>query len=278
MKRSLRFKKRWVALAVCGLGSTPARGAVPETWIVPDPAAAPGGGVEIGASLDRGAVPPFRAGARDRGRALLQGAWAPTAGVVLDARADWIRDAHPDGTVATGPGDLELGVLAALPFRSGARRAAAALGWRAKLPDASDQGGLGSDEADVALLAVAALDAGPLRLAAAGGMAVLGNPLESAGQDDVPFLLARCAWAGGGPAVVPAARLEARAALASRWNPARVETALALGWGRRWTVAAEAVVGITPAAPDLGVAIRAGWGSGAWSPVQAGLPARAAGD
>jgi hypothetical protein len=187
--------------------------------------------------------------------------WRPVAGLALDGSADALRDSYPDGDVVTGPGDVDLGVLAGRTWSLGypETHAAFGLGWRVKLPDASDRGELGSDETDVAPLAAAALEHRRIRFVLTGGLAVLGNPLRYASQDDVPFIQAHLVHPSYGTGAIGENPLLAKLAIdlgvnwafATSRNPARGEIQAGAVIGRTWLLDLQAAAGLTPAAPDL---------------------------
>lgn len=197
-----------------------------------------------------GTVPEFRASERDRLEGVLEAAWLPVDGVRLMARATWLRDATPVATVS-GPGDLSLGTWARLydgPLVGG-------VAWWVKLPNARDEGELGTDETDVTIVGTVGRRVGYWHLAAVGGLSVLGNPLRFANQDDVPLgwlelthtqaaFMAR-ARAGGG--------------FETSRNPARLEASLGAEVGCPWFGGAQGSAGLTPAAPDYGVRLTTGW-------------------
>jgi hypothetical protein len=236
-----------------------ARSAIPETWPSTDPLATPGGSVDLAVSSEHGFVPPFRAGERNRLRGRLSSTWIPVSGIVLDGSAEFLRDHYPDDHVVAGPGDVELGVLVGRSWPLGGEtgRFAAALGWRVKFPDAADEGELGSDETDVAPLAALAVERGRLRCVFAGGLAILGNPLRYASQDDMPFLRLRlletpdAAASTKGPGLGLSTGLAW--AFATSRNPARGEVEAGVSVGRRWILGLDVAAGLSPAAPDLTV-------------------------
>jgi hypothetical protein len=243
---------------------------IPEGSPPLEPSPAEPGAAGVVARAELGTVPAFRAGSRDRFGLGVEAAWFPAERVALDARIEGLYDLHPDGTHALGFGDLELGALLRLPLLEARRAEARAagrqgpafgLGWRVKLPNAADEGELGSDETDAALIASAATDLGPLRACLGGGLAILGDPLMLAAQDDVGFLGARLGWPGG-PALrswIPRASLAFDLAFPSPSNPFRGRVTGALGWGRRWRLGVEAGAGLSPASPDLLLGLHLGW-------------------
>ncbi len=248
-------------------------GAIPDRFSSLDPD--PGGQGSLGLLLeiDQDLIPAFRAGPRDRVSAGFQGRWMVADRVLFEARWPMIMDLHPDGHRETGPGDLELGTTLRLPIAEGLRTAARdagrqgpsfGLGWRVKLPNAADEGELGSDETDVTVHAVAAGDLGPLRGWAGGGLAILGDPGKLAAQDDIVFLQAGLAWSA--PAErspwLPALSASGGVALPSAANPTRAGLDAGLAWGQRWRVALGAGAGLTAASPtalfSLGIEHRFG--------------------
>lgn len=228
----------------------------------PDPSARGAFGMAL--ELDQDMIPAFRAGPRDRLRSALAGHMVAADRVLLDLSWAMLADRHPDGHRVVGPGDLELGAVVRLPIAEPTRRAALAqgrrgpsfgLGWRVKLPNAADEGELGSDETDVALLACGAADFGPLRAWAGGGLAILGDPLMLAAQDDIAFAQAGLGWDAALPAWAPHPELRAGVALPSPSNPLRSELGLALGWGSRWGVGLTGGLGLSAAAPTARIGL-----------------------
>ncbi len=211
------------------------------------------------------AIPAFRAGPRDRYAAGVEGRWYPAQRVLLDLSWAGLMDQHPDGHRVVGSGDLELGCAVRLPVAEAARARASdagrrgpafGIGWRVKLPNAADEGELGSDETDVALLASAATDLGPLRGWVGGGLAILGDPLLLAAQDDLAFLQGGLSWEpSSAPAWAPRTGLQLGAALPSPSNPLRAELGGSLGWGRRWSPRLGFGVGLSAAAPTWSAAL-----------------------
>jgi hypothetical protein len=138
------------------------------------------------------------------------------------------------------------------------------LGWSAKLPDAKDEGELGTDETDVAFGGAAELHVGPWRVLAGAGLGVWGNPLRFANQDDVPELRATAAWSPG-PGLNAGVAFNADVGTAR--NPARL---VAGGWLRaslplgatvtRGFIEVAGGAGLTPAAADGIAALSFGLG------------------
>ncbi|MFN7142493.1 MAG: hypothetical protein ACK4YP_01855 [Myxococcota bacterium] len=226
--------------------SSPVRGDdgwVPEALFPrpPDPATGTFG-VRTGVDWAAGYVPPFRAGARDRGAA---GVDATFAFAPFEARLtwDWLVDVSDATGVTSGAGDLRVGTVVTLarpgPFD-------VTLGWEAKLPNAADEGELGTDETDILFGATGGWRAGPWAARAGVGLAVLGNPLRFANQDDVPLLRASLAWEEAPFAVIG----RASADLPTARNPARAEGDVAVRWGSRWHVLVHGGGGFVPAAAD----------------------------
>jgi hypothetical protein len=90
-------------------------------------------------------------------------------------------------------------------------------------------------------------------------MAILGNPLRFANQDDAPLL-----WL---TAALPAsARLALSGriggAMATPRNPSRLSSTLSATWGCPWQVGVTGEIGLSPAAADLGATLWLGhsWG------------------
>jgi hypothetical protein len=243
-----------------------AHAGIPEDFFVLDPDPVEQVAVGVHLKSDQELIPPFRAGPRDRYRAGVHARFLAADRVLLDLSWQVLADLHPSGERVVGPGDLELGTTVRLPIAEGARDRARqqgrrgpafGLGWRVKLPNASDEGELGSDETDVVLLACAATDLGPLRGWAGGGLAILGDPLMLAAQDDLVFLQAGLGWDAAASlerAWLPRTDLDLAAALPSPSNPLRAELGWGLAWGRRWSLGVEGAIGLSAAAPGYRIA------------------------
>lgn len=208
------------------------------------------------ASTEHGLVPPFRAAERQRLSANLEGAVALGPRAELRISGDWLRDAAAAGPAVSGAGDLRLGtVVRAARWTGPAGSLTLGLGWEAKMPNASDEGELGTDETDVLFGGWAEASRGALALQAGLGLGILGNPHRFANQDDVPLLRARATWRPGVVWIAPSVEAD----LATSRNPARVAIGGEAGVGRTWFASAGARAGLTPAAADWGVMVGLGW-------------------
>lgn len=221
--------------------------------------------LRLGASAERGLVPPFRAGARDRQRVFLASTWAPALAtsenapitqIILDARVEALQDSWPDGERRAGFGDLELGALVSRDLGAPAKEHPVAArilaGWRAKLPDARDEGELGTDETDLSLLLGSAAELGPADLRLMAGLAIVGDPLRHAAQDDIPFVDLRVRSTQGLTGLHFQPRAGLSWAFETSRNPARGQAQVGLSIGRTWTFGTECHLGLSPAAPDVG--------------------------
>ena len=101
---------------------------------------------------------------------------------------------------------------------------------------------------------------GPASLAATGGLAIIGNPLMFANQDDLPLSHLSAA--------VPLGPTRLAFTAGGSWktarNPARFETALSVEGHCPHLSGLSATAGLTPAAPDWAVTawLGRGWGCG----------------
>jgi hypothetical protein len=129
-------------------------------------------------------VPVFRAGERNSKRMGLSARWAPAATVSLRVQGErqWVN--WPDGTSKTGWGDLRLGTSGRLSEGGLGFFPALWVDWVVKLPNAQDESGLGTDETDAYLSLVALWEKGPWGAGLRGGLAIWGDPLQFANQDD----------------------------------------------------------------------------------------------
>lgn len=237
-----------------------------DCWVpaplFPQPAGSATGsfGVLADSSWSAGWVPPFRAGERDRG----------TVGVDAIVRLDrvevraawgWVVDTTAAGGVTTGAGDLHLGTTVTA-VRAGAF--AVNVGWEAKLPNAADEGEIGTDETDIRFGASGSWRGGPVSAQLGVGLAVLGNPLRFANQDDVPLVRGAVTWERAAVAVIG----RAGADLPTARNPARADGDVAFRLGTRWFALVRGGGGFVPAAADWHVGLAVGYAS----PLPAGRP------
>lgn len=257
MTRKLRGW-RWTAVAAFTSGFGEGRACGMDSVLLPNgPSATATFEGEAGARWRTGLVPPFQSSTRTRSELALGLGYAPAPAVSLDAAWSWIWDHSPSGQRASGPGDLSLGTWARVASPGGPERSAVRIGWRASLPNASDADGLGSDETDVAALASAGAMLGPAWLALTGGVAILGDPLRFAAQDDGALL-----WLHGAAPLGPVGlRASVGGAFATAANPARLRATLGVEGRCPWLYHASVEAGLTPAAADLGLALGIGWGT-----------------
>lgn len=209
----------------------------------PPPDASNSWGVLGGGTGSWGLVPPFRAGERDRMSVGAEASAWMAGRVQLRASGEWLRDTSAAGAPVSGFGDIRLGTVVDVVRVEGLRVYA---GWEVKLPNARDEGDLGTDETDVLFGTTAAWSSGPFGARASVGLAVLGNPLRFANQDDVPMLRLALDGAWGMVHVSPLFAAD----LATSRNPARMEAGVDIGVGRALFGALQATAGITPAAAD----------------------------
>jgi hypothetical protein len=202
-----------------------------------------------------GYVPPFRVAERDRLAMGVQGCMGIGSRVQVAADWDWLRDASA-ASIASGPGDIRLGTSVALIERRGERvQGAMGLGWAVKLPDAEDEEELGTDETDVDIGAWGQLISGPWRLEAGIALAIWGNPLRFANQDDLVLLQLEGGWSHGAISLGPVVL----AVPESDRNPTRISTDFFLQAGSQWFVRAQGGAGWAPASPDWQGGVSLGW-------------------
>ncbi len=199
-----------------------------------------------------GLVPPFRAGARDRTSVGI-GAGATFSGRVrVTSTADWLCDHTDAGGSSCGWGDSRLGtVVRALPLGP----VDVLLGWEAKMPNARDEGELGTDETDVLFGGALLYTHGPYRAGVGGGLGIRGNPLRFANQDDVPMLRVDAAYVATWWRVRPFLVVDFNT---SR-NPTRAEAGVGARFGTRFFADVEGAAGLTPAEADARVLLRLGF-------------------
>lgn len=203
--------------------------------------------LELGAAV--GQAVPFSTAQADRAWIALSGRWQVADPVFLRASYQALGARWPSGVQSVGSGDLRLGTrarfLALGPWTGG-------LDWEVKLPNASNESGLGTDETDFLARGWLAWEKERWILQADTGMAILGDPNQDAAQDDAALVALRGA-AALGPVWLDA-RVDGR--LPSPRNPPDVELAAGLSWGPergRIGLRLEGFAGLTPAAADGGM-------------------------
>lgn len=212
----------------------------------------------LGGGYAPGFVPPFRAAERTRTSFGVGGRWMPDRRVQLSLAFDGLWDRTPAGS-EVGPGDVRLGAAAWLvdpgPIRLW-------LGWSAKLPDASDEGELGTDETDITFGTAVEAHHDDFRILGGVGLQILGNPLRFANQDDVPALRLAGSWTPGRLATGVALNAD----LGTSRNPARITAG---AWARGGVpigvlhgfIELGGGAGLSAAAPDGFVTLGIGFGA-----------------
>lgn len=198
-----------------------------------------------------GYVPPFRAEERLRSWGALAGTAELDHLVVLKADFGWIGDHTPGAGWRSGPGDVRLGTV----LRTGRLGFVdTAIGWEVKLPNAGDEGEIGTDETDARFGGTLRWGVGPWCARASVGLAILGNPLRFANQDDVPLVRAEAGWTPGDWAFVPHVEADLRTAR----NPGRSRAGAQIRYGGPWFAEISTDVGLTPAEADVSLVVRLG--------------------
>ncbi len=232
-----------------------AAGSALAGWPEPEPA---GLSLRLGGQHSAALVPPFRAASRERSAGELSLGWAPPGPLQLRLSGDYLRDAFASGSTVSGPGDLRLTTDALL--WSGALDVHGR--WQVKLPNANDRAELGTDETDATLSVEARRALGDLALGATAGLAIVGNPLMFANQDDL--LITHLSGS------LPAGPLRISADVGGSWatsrNPARMAAELGAEGRCPWLGGVAAGAGLTPAAADWMARVWLGWGWGCPSP------------
>ncbi|MCK6524040.1 hypothetical protein L6R49_21745, partial [Myxococcota bacterium] len=168
-----------------------------------------------------GWVAPFEAVEEDRGIIGLNARYSPAEAVEVRLRVEGLAAAWPDGARSYGPGDLRLGTSARILPQRGPRPSLW-LDWEVKLPNASTERGLGTDETDVSAMGFARWAGAAGSVTAGGGLVILGDPLRYSAQDDAALAFVSAARPLG------PTRLLARAGgrLPSPRNPADLSLSL----------------------------------------------------
>lgn len=203
-----------------------------------------------------GTVPPFQAAEVDAATGLLDLRWQPDRRVGLGVRAGLLHHSGGLAEPAWGPDETTLSVrLEPLPV--GLLPVDLQLAWSAAVPWSFDAGQVGTDETATHLYLGLARRLGPLHLSALGGLAILGNPLRFADQDDVPLAGLAARWVPAGPPLVVEARVGGQ--LSTPRNPARTEALASLETGCPWRLGVEGGPGLSLASADWSVRGWVGW-------------------
>ncbi|MCB9741579.1 MAG: hypothetical protein H6740_03125 [Alphaproteobacteria bacterium] len=155
----------------------------------------------------------------DLGHAGLSLRWTIAPPVELRLRYEYLVGRWPDGSITHDHGDLRLAAAGRL-HPGGDRLPATWLDWGIKLPNTSDETGLGTDEADTWLRLLSRWRGERLSLTAGAGIAILGDPTAIAAQDDALIVLVAGAWAADPLTLL--SRIEGRV-----WSPDNPQD---LGW------------------------------------------------
>ena len=175
----------------------------------------------------------------------------------------------PDITRATSVVDVtvatKVGVLEETPSRP-----AVGLRFATRLPNASNESGLGLDTTDFYVTALVGKTTGPVRIVANAGLGILGDPLNATAQKDqflygvslaramtanleaVAEVAGRSVVSSGTPPPGLEAQGQARAAVRYTRGPARLDGGI--------------LVGITRRSPDFGIMIGITIVGQAWAP------------
>jgi hypothetical protein len=210
----------------------------------------------FGFQMAKNEVPLFRAGERTSRSTQMAMHWAPSSAVALRVAAERLWVTWPDQTRQAGWGDVRLGTTARVRKGLGLWPAFW-VDWVVKLPNAQDEYGLGTDETDVALSGVVLWERGAWEGGVQAGLAIWGDPLQFANQDDA-FLFA-----------IHLNHTSPRHKLSvtydwQRVSPRNPSRSILLGgaqlrgvWGGFW-LGVETGLGLNPAAPDWQAALRLG--------------------
>jgi hypothetical protein len=146
-----------------------------------------------------------------------------------------------------------------LALKGKRERSAVALRWGVKLPNASDESGLGTDETDVYGGVVVSKALGKkTRLDANLGAAVLGDPTEARAQNDVLTYGASLTLVMSADTVL---LMEVAGASGKGHAPPRSVARLGFKWlaGRRFHFFAAGLAGLTSRSPDRGALVGVGF-------------------
>lgn len=180
--------------------------------------------------------------------------WVIAPPVELRLRYEYLVGRWPDGSITHDHGDLRL--AAAGRLYPGADRAPSIwLDWGIKLPNTSDETGLGTDEADTWLRLLARWERERWALTAGSGIAILGDPTALAAQDDALIILAAGAYHLDRLTLL--SRVEGR--VWSPDNPRDLGWSLGVQGGDRLRVGAEATLGAVDQRLRFGGRAWVGW-------------------
>jgi len=225
-----------------------------EQWAVGAPPPDAALTLAVGTAWAPDGTPSFHAASRDRLALDLGLTWSPAPVLAMDLGWGLARERSAVGPALLGPQALRLGTRL-LALRQPRAPLDASLGWQASLPWSADQGALGTDETDVSLAGSVGRAFGTVRADLGLGLAIRGNPLRLAGQDDIPLL-----WGRGEVQRGPVA-LHARAGgeLGTARNPARLQALAGIATACPWRLEAEGGAGLSPAAPSFLLQVTVGW-------------------
>jgi hypothetical protein len=147
------------------------------------------------------------------------------------------------------------------------RRPAVGVRFATKLPNASNESGLGTDTTDFAMTLLVGKTSGPVRIVGNVGFGILGDPTRLAAQHD-PLLY------GASIARALATGFEVVGELSGRWLPSETdapaaENRAAMRAGARYTyktvrLDGGIIVGLTDIDPSVGFTVGATWVVQAW--------------
>jgi hypothetical protein len=164
----------------------------------------------------------------------------------------WLADWSAAGEAVNGPGDVRLGTVVRVASPGAFDLT---LGWEAKLPDARDEGELGTDETDITFGATAGWRRGAFSARVGAGLAILGNPLRFANQDDVPVVRASFGWERESLGIIGRGALD----VPTERNPVRADGDLAIRFGGRLFGLVHGGGGFVPASADWQVGVAVGY-------------------
>jgi len=218
------------------------------------------GGAYLGSHL-----PPFWNEPRNRAQGEFNLRWAPSSAAWLDVSVDaWRQDRHENGNVFSGPGDITMGGRAWIwqaPVFTG-------VAFAVKQPNADDERQLGTDETDITLLATSGAWLGQTWIQVHGGAAFLGDPHRFSSQDVAPTVITSAVY----EREIIVLHSFINGTMETTHNPSQWSMTIG-GEGRcPRLLGAEATVGLSPAAPNWGGRVWAGWGWGCTPETLAQVP------